>query len=191
MNARTREEKRALLARFKKPVDLELKVSGIIAEVVPPPVAAWVVAGEVPESLFGAAMSAVQSGPSAVAEALNLPEMFKLALRMVRASFIWPKTTLDYSDRVDVTVDEDGPPRHTTVRIRPQIEDDEDTLNPETLPMEDLSTVLAWGLSGAKGAVVQTDSGEVTSEALGTFRQNGGVPSHSENVGQVQAESGA
>jgi hypothetical protein len=83
MNAKTREEKRALLARFKKPIDLEMKVSGIVAEVVPPPVVAWVVAGEVPESLFNSAMSAVQSGPAATAEALNLPDMFKLALRIL------------------------------------------------------------------------------------------------------------
>jgi len=170
MNAKTREEKRALLAKFKKPTDLELSVSGIVAEVVPPPVAAWIVAGEVPESLFGAAMSAVQTGPAAVAEALNLPEMFKLALRVARASFKWPRL---------VAEGETSPA------------DDEDVLDPATLPMLDLARVLTWGLSGAKGAVVQTETGEVPADALHSFREDPGVPSYSQNGGQVQAEPGA
>ena len=50
-----RNDKRALLARFKAPSDLPLEVSGIVAEVVRPPLAWWVSVGEVPESLFNAA----------------------------------------------------------------------------------------------------------------------------------------
>lgn len=170
MNPSTREGKRALLARFKKPVDLELKVSGIVAEVVPPPVVAWVVAGEVPESLFNSAMSAVQTGPSATAEALNMPEMFKLALRIVRASFKWPRLT------------DEGATSNP---------EDEDLLVPETLPLEDLSTVLAWGLSGAKGAVIQTDSGELSADALHSFHEDTSLQSDGAGGREVRAQSGA
>ncbi len=40
-----RNDKRALLARFKAPSDLPLEVSGIVAEVVRPPLAWWVSVG--------------------------------------------------------------------------------------------------------------------------------------------------
>lgn len=171
MNLQTREQKRALLAKFKTATDFPLKASGIVAEVVPPPMAAWIIAGEVPESLFGAAVSAVQSGPTATAEALKMPEMFGLAIKIVYGSFRWPALTPQNEPEAPVA------------------DDDADRLNPYTLPIPDLSEVLAWGISGTKDAMVQTDSGEVKGAELMSFRQNGSVPGYSEDGGQVQAES--
>lgn len=173
MNPRTREEKRALLAKYKAATDFPLQVSGIIAEVVPPPMAAWIIAGEVPESLFGAAQSAIQSGPTAVAEALKMPDMFSLAIKIVYGSFEWP--TLTPQDKPQAKASDADP----------------DIINPYRLPIPDLSEVLAWGISGTKNAMVQTDSGGVSAAALHSFRENGSVPSHSPDGGQIQAESGA
>lgn len=163
MNPKTREEKRALLARFKAPTDFPLKVAGVIAEVVPPPMAAWIIAGEVPEALFGAAVSAVNSGPAATAEALKMPEMFSLAVKIVYGSFKWPTLTA-----------QDDPTAKAPA-------DDPDMLNPYTLPIPDLSDVLTWGISGTKDATVQLDSGEVSGADLMSFRQDGSLPSDGED----------
>jgi hypothetical protein len=141
-----RNDKRALLARFKAPSDLPLDVSGIVAEVVRPPLAAWIAAGDIPESLFNTAMAAAIQGPQATVEALNMPDVFSLALKIARASFKWPKLM------------EEG-----------QAANDEDELDPATLPLPDLSTILVWGL-GRSGTIETTAGGEVEASALDSFR---------------------
>jgi hypothetical protein len=160
-----RNEKRALLARFKAPTDLHLEVSGIVAEVVRPPLAWWVSVGEVPESLFNAAATAAQAGQAATAEALNMPDVFKLALKIARASFKWPKLTEEGKETAD-----------------------EDELDPGTLPLPDLSTILVWGM-GSSGTV-ETTGGEVEASALNSFRQYADVSGGGAGVRDVQAASG-
>jgi hypothetical protein len=164
-----RNDKRALLARFKAPSDLPLRVSGIVAEVVRPPLAGWIVAGQVPESLFAAATSAVQSGQVATVEALSMPEMFGLALKLARASFKWPRLTEEGKEASD-----------------------EDELDPACLPLEDLSTILAWGVGGGDDAgMIQTTSGEVSAKALGSFRQDADVSGSGDGLRDVRETSGA
>jgi hypothetical protein len=161
-----RNDKRALLARFKAPADLLLKRSGIVAEVVRPPLAGWIVAGQIPESLFQAATSAVQSGQAATVEALSMPDMFGLALKLARASFKWPKLTEE--DRAA---------------------NDEDELDPATLPLEDLSDILAWGMGGEAGTI-ETTTGEVSAEAARSFRADADVQSDSAGVSDVRQTPG-
>lgn len=166
-----REEKKKRLATFKATTDFPLNVSGTVLELAPPPMAAWIIAGEVPESLFGSAVAAVQRGPAATAEALQMPEMFALAVKIVYGACKWPNLTPQDNPQAEATGDEE--------------------LNPYTLPIPDLSEILAWGISGTKSATVQTNSGEVSAADLHSFRQDGSVPSISEDGRQIQAESGA
>jgi len=167
MDRITRDRKRELLARFKDPTDLHLEASGIVAEVVPPPLSGWIAAGQVPEGIFNAATSAVQAGRSAVEKAVeNLPEVFALSLRIVRASFKWPRPT------------EEGKPAA-----------DEDELEPETLPVPDLAKVLEWAMTGSPGSTVQTTSGEVKAEDLKTFRQDEALPGGGAGGGEVRPEA--
>jgi hypothetical protein len=154
MNAKTRDEKRKLLARFKTPTDLELKAAGIVAEVRRPPVAQWVASGEVPESLFNAAATALGQGAQATSEALKLPEMFGLALRVARASFVWPRLTEEGQSSTE----------------------DEDMLDPATLPMPDLADILGWALSGSPNVPVQTTDGEVSHASVKNFHDDESLP---------------
>ncbi len=161
-----RNDKRALLARFKAPSDLPLEASGIVAEVVRPPLAWWVSIGDVPESLFNTAVAAAQAGQAATAEALNMPDVFSLALKIARASFKWPKLTDEGKEAAD-----------------------EDELDPGTLPLPDLSTILVWGM-GSSGTVQTTGGGEVEASALNSFRQDADISGGGDGVRDVQAASG-
>jgi hypothetical protein len=167
MNLKTRDEKRGLLARFKKPADLPLPKSGIIAEVVRPPVAGWIAAGEIPHDLFNTASAALQSGPQATAQAMNMPEVFGLALKIARAAFKWPRLT------------EEGQ----------SAGEDEDMLDPATLPLEDLGVVLAFGFGESPGATVETNGGHVSADALRSFREDGGVRAGGGDGTDVRAEA--
>lgn len=160
-----RNDKRALLARFKAPSDLPLQASGIVAEVVRPPLAAWIVAGEVPESLFAAATNAIASGRAATVDALSMPDIFGLALKLARASFKWPRLT------------EEG-----------KAPNDEDELDPATLPLDDLGTILQWGMG--VGGTIQTTSGEVDAAAINNFRSDAEVSSGGDGVRDVQPAPG-
>lgn len=69
-----------------------------------------------------------------------MPDVFGLALKIARAGFKWPKLT------------DEGKPAT-----------DEDELDPATLPLDDLGTILQWGM-GITGTI-QTTGGEVAAPA--------------------------
>ncbi|HEX7313301.1 MAG TPA: hypothetical protein VF297_05245 [Pyrinomonadaceae bacterium] len=183
MNQRTREEKLNLLRRFKKPTDLELPVSGLVVEVVRPPLAAWVAAGQVPESMFGAATSVLRSGNSPVTpEDVDIKEIMDFIFKVARASIKWPRVLGE---------GEQPPAENDEALLEMTAEEARNAawLDLSVLPPDDLMALLTWCMNGAPNVPVQTEDGEVSAEALRSFHSNGGVPGLGTDGGEVRAEA--
>lgn len=182
MNAKTREEKLELLRRFKKPSDLELPASGLVVEVVRPPIAAWVAAGQVPESMFSAATSALRSGSAATPEDVDMKEIMGFIFKVARSAIKWPR----------VLSEGEHPPEEDDEALLEMTSEEARSaawLDLSVLPPDDLMTLLTWCMNGAPNVPVQTEDGEVSVGALRQFHENGQLPSLGANGGEIRTEA--
>jgi hypothetical protein len=152
------------IRQLKRTTELEMP-SGFTAELRRPPLATWIASGRVPDSLM--AMIATGGGAEVVTmQGDAMKEVMALALEMAKESFVWPRIV----EKADAESD--------------------DELEPGQLSLEDLSTFLGWVFGGTPGALVAAGGGEVSIDAVRSFRPNEQLQSDSGGGGQVQAESG-
>lgn len=141
--------------------------SGIVAEVRRPPLSVMVAGGRLPDSLLSAIASARDGSVEVVASELELPPLMAFAIELAKASFVWPRI-------VDVADPED-----------------DDTIEPGHLSLDDLSTFLSWVFGGADGVPIQTKTGEVSAAALRSFRDDTELSGAGADGREVRQESGA
>jgi hypothetical protein len=141
--------------------------SGITADVRRPPLAVWIAKNKLPDHLLTLFAQArrVGGGGAVTVSGAELPGMMDFAIELARESFVWPKI-----------VDQADP-------------EDDDTLEPGQLSMEDLSEFLTWAFGGSKGAAVDTKTGPVSVEALDTFRPDSQLSGAGEGGREVQSEA--
>lgn len=142
--------------------------SGIVADVRRPPLSAMVAERRLPDSLLSLITSVKEGGSLEVAASdINMPDLMAFAIELAKASFIWPQV-----------VDEADP-------------NDDDTIEPGHLSLDDLSTFLAWVFAGAAGVAIPTKTGELSVEALRSFRDDAQLQGAGVDGGEVQQEPGA
>jgi hypothetical protein len=155
---------RRSIKHLKALTKFKLTELGIIADLKRPALAVWIANGRVPDGLLDT-MAKGSKGKSTTVniEGKDLPVMMGFALELAKDSFVWPKLV----DGADPESD--------------------DELEPGSIPLSDLSDFLSWALGGQ----VQTETGTVSAEALGSFRSDEQLPRGRAHGRKVRPAPGA
>ena len=153
------EWKRAAQSTAEAVAQLTLP-SGFVVDVRRPPLATWLMSGRVPETFISEAIGAGGKGETAEAsvarlEGAELMQMLVFVRDVVAAAVVRPRIVVGAA------------------------EDSDDEIDPSAIPEADFFHVFAWVMKGAPSVPINTVSGEVSVEALNSFRSNADLRSGS------------
>lgn len=147
---------------IKRLAKFHMRELDIDADVRPPSLAVYIAQGKVPGILLSKIAGARSSGEGFVVTGEDLPEMMSFGLALMKDSFEWPRIV----EKADPDSDDELEPRH--------------------IPIADLNDFLTYALGGRS---VQTTSGEVSGEALSSFRTVGEPSDGGADGGEVRTEA--
>ena len=151
-----RQERHASLA-----TRLTLPSSGVEVLVARPDLEVWIMSGRLPQALTAKVLELFGKGenpsPAAVLKSMQeaggtaMMDSLVFVREFVRATLVSPRLVVPALDG-----------RHA--------DPEKDEIAPEDLDKDDFIYILHWAMGGGGGAPVQTEGGEVTHDALATFR---------------------
>ena len=147
---------------LKQLTKFPMKELGIVADVRPISMAVYIAENKVPGALLSKMAGAHGARASVVVTGEDLPEMMHFGLALMKDSFDWPRIVDDADSESD------------------------DELAPAHIPIADLNDFLTHALGGRS---VQTTSGEVSGEALASFRDVREPSDGSPSSGEVQPKA--
>jgi hypothetical protein len=154
-------QKRSAAQWKPRPIDLTLP-SGMVVKVRRPPITLWVAQKRVPERLFNNALRVTANGAPRDIDGDAFAELMGFALEVARAALVWPKC-----------VDDPDP-------------EAEDEVSAGDIPPRDLIVLAGWAVGSVS---VETESGEVSADALDSFRGEPGVSGSGDDGGKVPPEA--
>lgn len=148
--------------QLRRTLQFPIPSLGIVAEIRRPRLAAWVTAGKIPDRLL--AIIGAARVEDAHIEGQDFKALIELATELAKDSFIWPKV-----------VDEPD-------------ENSDDEIAAGDISLNDLSEFAGWALRSCPGLAIPTTGGEVSADALSSFRQDPSVSGAGAGGGSLQTE---